>query len=95
MKIDLNRYRKIIKPLVELYLKRNPEQKLHPTLSILAQTTNCHIIAVGYYIAELRGMEPELKSILDMLEQFYQLPEIENFEPSDINVKGESDDLTN
>jgi hypothetical protein len=85
VKIDLDSYRRVIKPLVELHVKRNPEQDLNNTLSVIAQTTTCHIVAVGYFLAELYGMNPNLRSKLDMLEKFYSYPEVKNYKPDDIS----------
>ncbi len=81
MIIDLNRYRRVIKPLVKLYFDRNPDKDKNIAITEISNTTTCHIVAVGYYTAELYGMTEYLRSKLDMLEEFYRFPEIRNIEP--------------
>lgn len=78
MIIDLNRYRRNIKPLVQYYVERNPDINKSDALTVVAGMTDCHIVAVGYYMAELFGMTEELRNSLDRLEKFYNYPIVVN-----------------
>ena len=80
MTLDLNRYRHVIKPIVKLTIERDPGLDKPETLQLIAQATNCHIVAVGHYMAELYGMTPELQRKIAMLVSFYHIDSIINQE---------------
>lgn len=80
MIIDLSKYRKVIKPIVKLFVDRNPDKDKCDIVGEIAIYTNCHIVAVCYYMAELYGMSEDLQKTKDSLEKFYKFPEVINKE---------------
>lgn len=81
MTIDLSRYRHSIKPIVEAFVDRDEgKEPMHELCGRIAIATNCPIIAVGHYMAELYGMTPELRGFLDRLITFYKVDSITNQE---------------
>ena len=78
MKLDLNTYRHSIKPTVKHYMESKPNEDKCYHLTIIAQATHCHIIIIGYFVAELYGMSPELRDRLDFLEKYYDYPTVLN-----------------
>jgi len=89
MILDLNRYRKTIKPLVKLHIARNPDSDLNMNLSMIAQSTSCHILAVSYYLGELFGFSEELESKIVRLQTFYHYVTVTNKEKQDDSTPGE------
>jgi hypothetical protein len=78
MILDLNKYRRVIKPLVESYITRTPDADKCEDLTLIAQSTGCHILAVGYYMGELFGFSEELKAKIGRLQTYYHEVEVIN-----------------
>ena len=78
MKIDLDRYRRVIKPIVKNFVNKNPTKDKDVIIGEVAIYTNCHIVAVAYFMAELFGMSEELQETTNNLEKFYRFPEVTN-----------------
>ncbi len=76
MTIDLNRYRRAIKPICKTWADREHKVPKHELCGSIAIATNCPIIAIGYYMSELYGMTEELQSFLTRLIAFYQVDDI-------------------
>lgn len=76
MTLDLNRYRRAIKPICEAFVTREPDEDQNSLISRIALGTNCPITAVSYYMAELYGMTPELVRKIAFLKQFYNIIEV-------------------
>lgn len=88
MTIDLNLYRRVIKPIVKNFVNKNPTKDKDVIIGEVAIYTNCHIVAVAYFMAELFGMSEELQETTDKLEKFYRYPEVINKEPFNDLTKG-------
>lgn len=76
MTIDLNRYRRNIKPIIEAFVTREPTADKNELIGRIALATTCPIIAVCYYMSELYGMSPELKAFIGRLVDFYKVDTI-------------------
>ena len=80
MILDLDRYRRVIKPLVKLHIQRNSEVDKGKELTTIAQSTECHILAVAYFMEELFGKTEELTAKIESLQKFYHHVEVINKE---------------
>lgn len=81
MTIDLDRYRRTIKPIVKLFVERQVSKKSKSEIAgAISLATECPIIAVCYYMAELYGMDLELNTLLNALIAFYHVDEVVNQE---------------
>ena len=69
MKIDLNTYI-INKPFVQKWHQENGKD-VSSTLSIIATSSHCPLIALGFYISESIGWTEELKSIVEGYIKYY------------------------
>ena len=89
MILDLNRYRRVIKPLVKLHLARNEDKNICNELTIIAEATKCHILAVGHYVLELIGPNEELEAKVGRLQNYYHDVIVTNKEKQDDSTPGE------
>lgn len=80
MIIDLNAYRRTIRPIVEYRIHWRPQEDFNYTISDIAQAHDCHLVAVAYYYAEIRGMTPELQAMIDRISQYYHVTGVINSE---------------
>lgn len=81
MTIDLERYRRVIKPLIKLYVERQTRTVTKSQVcGPLAIATNCPIIAVAHFVGELYGFDAELTGYIDRLVAFYKVDAVINQE---------------
>lgn len=80
MTVDLNLYRRVVKPLLATALDLDPERNPEDVISEISRVTNCHIIAVTYYAVEILGNNGKLEKFLVSLFKFYRPVEVINEE---------------
>lgn len=71
MTVDLNLYRRTIKPLIKIYMDRHIGENVSKCLGDIASDTYCPIIAVACFAAEIYGMNPDFQRVLDSALTFY------------------------
>lgn len=76
MIVDLNKYRWAIKPICRSFVEREPTASKEDLCARISLATNCHLVAVVHYMAELYGMTPELESFLGRLTSFYKIDSV-------------------
>ena len=72
MTLDLDLYRRAVKPIVKVYMDRHKGENQSKLIGDLASDTYCHIIAIAHFVGELYGMDPETQRILDVAIAFYK-----------------------
>lgn len=80
MILDLDRYRRAIKPICKSFVEREPDADQNALISRIALGTNCPITAVAYFMAELYGLSPELIRRISVLRQFYGITTVKGLE---------------
>ena len=77
MVLDLNNYRRAVKPAVALFMENHKDKPLKQLIGSMAIAYSCHIVAVCYFVAELKGGLPEeLEDTLKNLCKFYDITEV-------------------
>jgi len=81
MNINLDLYRKDAVPLIKNFVARNDADTgahlpLVQTMGLMAISTGCHIIAIGYYLCEIYGLTDELQDKIEKLQRFYKITSV-------------------
>lgn len=73
MTYDLNAYRHTVKPQIKSWCNYKSQEDPHSMIGALAVATDCPIVAICYFVAELYGMTNELQTKIQRLEHFYKV----------------------
>lgn len=80
MILDLDTYRVNI-PAVKAYCDKLTSEKRIEYLGRLTNATHCHIVVVGYYIAEIYGMTPELQDKINRDMLYHNVKGVKGYKP--------------
>lgn len=77
MVLDLSKYRRTVKPAIALFMENHKTKPLKQLVGSMAIAYSCHIVAVCYFVGELKGGLPEeLEDTLKNLCKFYDITEV-------------------
>ena len=76
MILDITPYRKHIIPKMKQILDREPNMDFQDITGIVAATFDCPIVAVCYYLAEMRGSTPELAAFTQRMEKYHRVDKV-------------------
>lgn len=75
MKLNLNEYR-VNKRALELQLERYPLRDILITTSEFSVISHCPILALLYFLGELRGFTPEVEAEIAAMTKFYDYTKV-------------------
>lgn len=76
MILDITLYRKHIIPKMKQILARTPYMDYRDVTGIVAATFDCPIVAVCYYLAEIRGSTPELTAFTQRMQKYHKVDKV-------------------
>lgn len=90
MVLDLSKYRTATLPDIERWVKYRADWTLKEHLKLLPNYTQCHIVAILYYLGELSGFTNEINTTITYLTAWYHITEVVGkLDPSHGVVKNE------
>lgn len=75
MKVDLNTYRRNVKPQVKIYRELRPELKWQEIIQLTCAGTMAPLVVIGHFYGELYGFE-DVQPYIESLMKFYGYTEL-------------------
>lgn len=76
MTYDLNKYRRVIKPVVINWLDANKDKPILDQIPKISLATNCPLVVVSHLVGEVSGYTAELNTYIDRLTKYYHVDSV-------------------
>jgi len=80
MKLNLNDYKNCI-PALTAICERDKQKPSLEIISEFATTNHFPLVAIGYYVIDIRGENQDVRSLIERLSLFYKYSEVVSLQP--------------